>query len=58
MEYKKNKMKFPLAFKKEVAEAAVANKRKFAEDTPANVCNAKKQKWTKPKLRWDIKPKH
>ena len=48
MEFKKNKKKFSLAFKKKVGEAAVANKRKLEEEKPANVWNAKKRKWTKP----------
>jgi len=42
MEYKKNKKKFTLDFKKKVTEAAVSNKRKLAEDVPADVHNAKK----------------
>ena len=45
MEYKNNK-KFPLAVKKKVGEAAVANKRKQAEK-PVDVWNAKKRKCTK-----------
>ena len=48
MEYKKNKKKFSLAFKKEVALKAVSNKRKLEESKPADVWNAKKRKWTKP----------
>ena len=47
MEYKKNK-KFPLAFKKNVGEVAVANKRKLEAEKPADVWNAKKRKQTKP----------
>ena len=48
MEYKKNKKKFSLAFKKEVALKAVSNKRKLEESKPADVWNAKKRKWTTP----------
>ena len=48
MEYKKNKKKFSLAFKKEVALKAVSNKRKLEESKPADVWNAKKRKWAKP----------
>ena len=48
MENKKNKKKFSLAFKKEVALKAVSNKRKLEESKPADVWNAKKRKWTKP----------
>ena len=48
MEYKKNKKKFALAFKKEIALKAVSNKRKLEENKPADVWNAKKNKWTKP----------
>ena len=48
MEYKKNKKKFPLDFKKKVAEAAVANKRKLEEERPDNVYNEKRRKWTQP----------
>ena len=48
MEYKRNKKKFPLAFKKKVGEGAVANKRKLEAEKPADVWNAKKLKWTKP----------
>ena len=47
MECKKNK-KFPLAFKKNVGEVAVVNKRKLEAEKPADVWNAKKRKWTKP----------
>ena len=43
MEYKKNKTKFPLAFKKKVGEAAVANKWKLEAEKPADVWNAKKK---------------
>ena len=46
MDYKKNK-KFPLAFKKNVGEVAVANKRKLEAEKPADVWKAKKRKWTK-----------
>ena len=41
MENKKNKKKFSLAFKKEVALKAVSNKRKLEESKPADVWNAK-----------------
>ena len=44
MEYKKNKKKFPLAFKKKVGEAAVANKRKLEAEKPADVWNGTKRK--------------
>ena len=50
MEYKKNKMKFPLAFKKKVGEAAVANKWKLEAEKPADVWNAKKTQMDKTKL--------
>ena len=49
MEYKQNKKKFPLAFKKEVGEAAVANKRKLEAEKPADVWNAKKVQMNKTK---------
>ena len=48
MEYKKNKKQLPLAFKKKVGEAAVANKQKLEAEKPADVWNAKKRKWAKP----------
>ena len=48
MEYKKNKKKFPLAFKKKVEEVAVANKWKLEAEKPADVWNAKERKQTKP----------
>ena len=48
MEYKKDKKRFSLAFKEEVALKAVSNKRKLEESKPADVWNAKKRKWTKP----------
>ena len=48
MEYKKNKKKFTLAFKKEVAGKALNNKRKLHENKPADVWNAKKSRWTQP----------
>ena len=47
MESRKNKKKFPLAFKKKVEEAAVAIKRELKAEKPADVWNAKKRKWTK-----------
>ena len=49
MEYKQNKKNFPLAFKKEVEEAAVANKRKLEAEKPADVWNAKKVQMDKTK---------
>ena len=39
MEYKKNKKEFPLAFKKKVGEAAVANKRKLEAKRPIHDWN-------------------
>ena len=39
MEYKKNYKKFSLAFKKEVAMEAIANKWKFEEEKPDDVWN-------------------
>ena len=39
MEFKKNKKKFSLAFKKEVALKAVSSKRKQEESKPADVWN-------------------
>ena len=47
MEYKKNKKKFSLAFKKEVVLKVVYNKRKLEESKPADVWNAKQRKWSK-----------
>ena len=47
MEYKKNK-KFPLAFKKIVGEAVVANKQKTWSQKACQFINAIKCKWTKP----------
>ena len=47
MEYENKKKKFPLAVKKKVGEAAVANKRKLEAEKPGDVWNAKKRKWTK-----------
>ena len=41
MEYKKNKQKFPLAFKKKVGEAAVVKNRKLEAEKHANAWNAK-----------------
>ena len=41
MEYKKNKQKFPLAFKKKVGEAAVVKKRKLEAEKHGNAWNAK-----------------
>ena len=49
MEYKRNKKKFPLAFKKKVGEGAVANKRKLEAEKPADVWNAKKTQMDKTK---------
>lgn len=48
MEYKKNKKKFSLSFKKLVAEKAVSNKRKLEQDKPKSVWNEKKRRWTQP----------
>ena len=48
MEYKKDKKRFSLAFKEEVALKALSNKRKLEESKPADLWNAKKRKWTKP----------
>ena len=48
MEYKRNKNKFSLAFKNEVALKAVFNKGKLEESKPTDVWNAKKRKRTKP----------
>ena len=39
MEYKRNYKKFSLAFKKEVAMEAIANKRKLEEEKPDDVWN-------------------
>ena len=47
MEYKKNRNKFCLGFKKEVALKAASNKRKLEESKSVDVWNAKKRKWTK-----------
>ena len=47
MQYRKNHKKFSLAFKKEVAMKALANKRKFEEEKPDDVWNTEKRKWTK-----------
>ena len=49
MKHKKNRKKFPLAFKKKVGEATVSNKRKLEAEKAANVWNAKKHKWAKPR---------
>ena len=57
MEYKKNKKKFSLAFKKKVGEEAVANKRKLEENAPPDVYNEKKRKWVKPASQIGYKAK-
>ena len=42
MEYTKNKKLLPLAFKRKVGEAALANKRKLEQEKPNDVYNGKK----------------
>lgn len=52
MEYKKNKKKFPLAFKRKVGKV-----RKLEQEKPKDVYNEKKRKWTKPSSQIGYKAK-